>query len=77
MAAKKPLCISDHALVRWLERGKGIDMEFFRGEFRRELAGVVGEYVPLGTFTATTGGVAFVVRDGKVITTIDKGGGAR
>jgi hypothetical protein len=74
---KKPLTISDHALVRWLERVNGIDMEFFRGEFRRALAGSVGEYVPIGEFTATVGGVAFVVRDGKVITTIDRGGGAR
>jgi hypothetical protein len=30
--------VTDHALVRWLERVHGIDMEFFRRELERHVA---------------------------------------
>lgn len=69
--AKVVLRVSDHALVRWLERVHGIDMEDFRSTFLQQLAGVVGHYVPDGEFSAKIGGVAFVVIRGVVVTTLD------
>lgn len=31
------ISISDHALIRWLERGHGVDMEEFRDILREEV----------------------------------------
>jgi hypothetical protein len=38
----KPLSISDHALLRWLERVHGIDIDFFRAQLAEEVKGIGG-----------------------------------
>ena len=67
----RQILVSDHALLRWLERGHGIDIEFFRQTIRDRcqdavLAGATqlitpeGRYLIRGT-TVTT----FLSRDMK------------
>jgi hypothetical protein len=56
--------VSDHALVRWLERAHGIDMEFFR----RKLAGEVGHAAQAGASGLVLNGLRFALDGGRVIT---------
>lgn len=63
--------ISDHALVRFLERVKGIDMEIIRAEMQTpavEKACEFGCPVVIGRH-----GERLVIRDGVVVTVIAKG----
>lgn len=57
--------ISDHALVRWIERAHGIDME----SFRETLAAVAEPYAALRVKHAEIGGLWFVF-DGAVLVTV-------
>ena len=57
--------ISDHALVRWIERAHGIDTE----SFRETLAEVAAPYAALRVKYAEIGGLWFVF-DGAVLVTV-------
>ncbi|GEP11676.1 hypothetical protein [Methylobacterium gnaphalii] len=62
------LAITDHALLRWMERAYGIDVDTWRRlcreEVERALSGFTGTNAPTGP--------AFIVSpDGRVLTFID------
>lgn len=59
--------VSDHALVRWLERVHGIDMEFYRQKLAEEVGPVAG----VGDMAITRSGIKFLVRDDTLITVVD------
>ena len=56
--------ISDHALVRWLERVHGIDMEWWRGV----LAEIAQPYADMRVKHAFVGGVWLVFHDDRLVT---------
>lgn len=56
--------VSDHALVRWLERAHDIDMEWMRDR----LAEIAQPYADMKVQHAFVGGVWFVFRDDKLVT---------
>ena len=66
-----PVTISDHAIVRWLERVKGVDIEAIRAEMRTPALAKADEFgcpVLIGRH-----GERLVIRDGVVTTVIAKG----
>lgn len=64
-----PLSITDHALLRWLERIHGIDVEGFRMLLRREAVASLDAYGALRE--ADTG--TFVIDNGTLITVLGPG----
>ena len=72
---KKRKLVSDHALVRWLERAYGWDME----GLRRELEEIVSDAVSAGATQLRKDGCVFVFADGCLLTVIpaEKGNAAR
>jgi hypothetical protein len=58
--------ITDHALVRWLERHHGIDMEWFR----ERLAEKAQPYVDVKAKHANVDGVWFVFHDERLATVV-------
>lgn len=56
--------ISDHALVRWLERVEGLDMEAWRAK----LAEIAQPYADLKVKHAFVGGVWLVFQDNALVT---------
>lgn len=61
--------ISDHALVRWLERHHGLSLE----EYRRELYDKVADRVLAGVSSVAVDGMVFVCKDKRLITVIPQG----
>ncbi|MCY0148338.1 hypothetical protein OEG84_11600 [Hoeflea sp. G2-23] len=59
--------ITDHALVRWLERAKGLDMEAYRTELKA-LAQPMASVCSTG---AWIDGNWFVMKKGSLITVLD------
>lgn len=57
--------VSDHAVVRWLERVKGVDVEAFRAEIVDAVQGAVDA----GAKQISVGGVTYIL-DGAVVTTV-------
>lgn len=57
--------VSDHALIRWLERVKGVDMEALRSEIRASIAPAVAA----GATAVERGGMRFTIEKG-VLTTV-------
>lgn len=55
---------TDHALVRWLERVHGIDMEWFR----EEMANEIGPVFPKGDFYVKRGNGKYLISNGRVVT---------
>lgn len=67
MSRRPGLRITDHALLRYLERAQGVDVESVRRKIRRKVqrgheAGAVGVLVD---------GVRFVLRGDSVVTVLD------
>lgn len=64
------LHVSDHALVRFLERGAGLDVEGLRSSLQAALqrACEAAEAVGGLTFKVEVGDLVFVVVDGVVVT---------
>ena len=56
--------ITDHALVRWLERAMDIDME----AFRQQLADIARPYAEARVKHAEVGGLYLVFEEAKLIT---------
>lgn len=65
---KKPLHpISDHAVLRYLERAKGVDVEAVRRELGRRVDAACAEHA--GMSAAIIDGIRFVISaDGVVVT---------
>lgn len=62
--SRRPIPVTDHALIRWLERVEGLDIAALRVEIGR--SGAVG--VEFGaTFVVVPGG-KLVVAEGRVVT---------
>lgn len=58
------ILVTDHALLRWLERAHDLDIE----EMRQRLAKIAQPYADLRVAEAEIGGLYFVFRDDKLIT---------
>ncbi len=62
---KKPIAhVTDHALLRYLERAKGIDIDAIRDE----LGHVVDKAIEMGAGAAVVDGVKYILRERSVIT---------
>lgn len=62
---KKPVAhVTDHAVLRYLERVKGIDIEAVRAE----LGHVVDKAIEMGAGATIVDGVKYVLRDRCVVT---------
>lgn len=62
--------VSDHALLRFIERAGGLDIEALRAELARSLARATTSAALIGTqdFTVRADGLTYVVRNGIVVT---------
>jgi hypothetical protein len=63
--------ISDHALVRWLERIRGEDFSAVRAEI--DATPGLRQAVEKGAMQFLGGGLLFVLKRGTVVTIVDKG----
>lgn len=62
---KKPLAhVTDHAVLRYLERVKGVDIDAVRDELGR----VVDRAIELGAGAAVVDGVKYVLNDRTIVT---------
>lgn len=55
--------VSDHALVRWLERVHGVDMEWFRAALANDIARLVA----LDNQLINRDGVTYLIRGGRLV----------
>jgi len=60
--------VSDHAVLRWLERGCGVDVE----EIRRTIAACCARGIESGAPVIIVGDVKFVIVDDAVVTALSK-----
>ena len=67
MAAVEPVC-SDHALLRFIERSKGLNVEAVRKEI---MSPIVVSAINAGACSITVGGVKLKVREKTVTTVFD------
>ena len=67
----KKISVSDHAVLRWLERVHEIDIEFFRNQIRN----IVGPPMKVKATSITVDGFCYVFDPEKrvVITVIERG----
>lgn len=63
--------VSDHAVLRYLERARGMDIE----GIRRHIAGLVRNGVELSGEAVIVEGVKFVLVDNSVVTVLERGWG--
>lgn len=68
------LAISDHAVLRWLERGAGIDIDGVRAAIEAGLAKAhaAAEAIGGGNYLIVVDGLVYAVRDGVVVTVLDQ-----
>lgn len=59
--------ITDHALLRWLERVHGINIDFFR----QQLLDETRDYITTGAATVRKDGIVYIFKNGKLITVLD------
>ena len=60
--------LSDHALIRYLERAKGFDFKPYINEILNEDR---KESIKMGATRIKVDGITFVVRDGVIVTAMD------
>ena len=60
--------VSDHALIRYLERVYSLDIDAIR---RKILSDITIDAINAGASAVTTGGVKFLVRDKCIVTALD------
>ena len=65
--------VSEHALVRYLERVVGFDFAGYRDTLARRVA----EACPKGSGSADLDGHVFVIENGRVVTVLPEGGRAK
>ncbi|MEJ0012827.1 MAG: hypothetical protein WDM94_09415 [Bauldia sp.] len=70
MTIPRTVMVSDHALLRYLERVKGVDIE----SARAEVIAITGVAAALGAPTAVRDGHAYVIKNYTVTTVLPKGG---
>lgn len=58
--------VTDHALVRWLERVHGMDMEFFRDQIRA----IAGPAAAVGASGWKRDGFIYVISPGGAVVTV-------
>lgn len=63
---KPPAQVSDHAVVRYLERVRGEDVD----ALRREIAQIVGEAAEAGACGVVSGGFSYRLQGGVVTTVV-------
>ena len=72
----KPLIVSDHALVRWLERTGAVEVEQLRdllaGSLQR--ASDAADRIGGGHYIILTDGLVYVVREGVLVTVVEDDG---
>lgn len=70
------LKVSDHAAMRWLERGVGFDVEMLKRSVADALDGVFQAAQKLGVsnYLILSGGDCYVVRDGTLVTVVPDDG---
>ncbi|MBW8320630.1 MAG: hypothetical protein K0M49_02415 [Arenimonas sp.] len=61
--------VTDHAVLRYLERAHGLDVEFFRLHIRE----LVLRGAEVGASGVIVENVKFVLQNGSVVTCLDKG----
>ncbi len=68
------LTVSDHALVRWMERTGLVDIEPLRSALTASLrrAAVAAQLIGGGEFLILADGLVYVVRDGVVATVLQE-----
>ncbi|MGA8169797.1 MAG: hypothetical protein WB816_03010 [Methylocystis sp.] len=64
--------VSDHAMMRFLERAGGFDVEALRAQIQDSLARAHATPREIGVrdYTVKSGGVIFVVRGGTIVTVV-------
>jgi hypothetical protein len=67
------LAVSDHALVRFLERGAGLQVETLRAELAASLerARAVAADIDAHDFNVIVGGLRFIVMNGVLVTVVE------
>jgi hypothetical protein len=65
---RRPI-VTDHAVLRYLERAHGLDVEFFRSH----IATLTAAGVQHGATGVKVEGVNFVLQDETVVTVLEKG----
>jgi len=65
--------VSDHALVRFIDRGFGCDVEQLRAVLAELLARGAGAAAQIGggSYAVKIDGLSFVIKDGVVVTVLD------
>lgn len=76
MSAGREFRVSDHALVRWLERVGALDTEALRGMLACSLEKAAQAGLALGSsnFLILADGMVYLVRDGVLVTCIPDDG---
>lgn len=76
MSARTRLEVSDHALVRWMQRTGLADLEPIREQLRQSLSHAAEAAMEIGVseFLVLADGMVFVVRSGIVVTVIPEDG---
>lgn len=64
-----PPRVSDHAVLRFLQRKYGLDVEAVRAK----IDALAGPAIDAGALTLKVDGVSFVLRGGRVVTTLENG----
>lgn len=66
--------MSQNAMMRWLERGVGIDVDSLRASLESSLgvAAAAAESIGGGHYLIVSGGLVYAVRDGVVTTVLDR-----
>lgn len=67
--SKDPVRVSDHALIRYLERAMGLNIEVVR----EHIAGLCGGAAAFGASTVRAEGVRFAICDNTVTTVMPDG----
>lgn len=65
----QPIHVTDHAVLRFLERRHGLDVELVR----EHLAGKAVNAVRLGAVAVTVDNIKLVIRDATVVTALQPG----
>ncbi|MCJ8142948.1 hypothetical protein MKI84_08465 [Ancylobacter sp. A5.8] len=69
MSRRRVPHVTDHAVIRYLERSRGFDIEAVRREIGRKVA----RGVEAGACGVVVDGVRFILRDALVVTVMDSG----
>jgi hypothetical protein len=66
MASIDDVRVSDHVIIRWLERVRGVDVE----AIRREILAEAGPAAAMGAKTVRKAGRTFVIERGCIVTVL-------